>query len=127
MSDLINRRKAIEALKELRKEYRIPLHNGDESTHFVIHFHEAVMVGSEVIGAFDGIIQALECVPSAREWIPITERMPEEDCTILLSAYDGNIRTGFYHNRMWVMDGVRPPFRDPIAWMPLPEPYEVKE
>lgn len=61
------------------------------------------------------------------KWIPITERLPEEDCSILLSAYDGNIRTGFYHNRMWVMDGVRPPFRDPIAWMPLPEPYRDKD
>ena len=133
MNDLINRRKAIEALKELRKEYRIPLHNGDESTHFVIHFHEAMMVGSEVIGAFDGIIQALECVPPAREWIPIPEKRPEkEGWYLVFYPYDQQYEVARWHFEVahdyegffsveWASSD------DVIAWMPLPEPYEVKE
>ena len=56
--------KAIEAIKELRMEYRIP---HTDSNGERIHFYEMVLIGSEVKGVFDGIIQALESIAEVGE------------------------------------------------------------
>lgn len=51
--------RAIEAIEELRAEYRIP---HTDSNGERIHLYEMVLIGSEVKGAFDGIIQALKSI-----------------------------------------------------------------
>lgn len=54
------------------------------------------------------------------KWIPCSERLPDWDEHIddmVLVAYgNGSIRFNTYMNGAWVQG-------NPIAWMPLPEPY----
>lgn len=63
-------------------------------------------------------------------WIPVSERLPKElDGTVLIMV-NGEVRTGQYSefNNTWYkgdMCGVGG--NDPIAWMPLPKPYEKQE
>ena len=62
-------------------------------------------------------------------WIPCTEKLPcEKYGKVLISMPNGEVRTGQYSeygNGQWFkgdMCGVGGD--DPIAWMPLPEPYK---
>ena len=69
------------------------------------------------------------------EWIPVGERLPEDDNFVLITVqlggttylpivhrklayYDCNVGWLFSYSRQ-VQDKV-------LAWMPLPEPYEVE-
>lgn len=64
--------KAIEAIEELRMEYRIP---HTDSNGERIHFYERVLIGSEVKGVFDGIIQAIKCIAEEQKEDTGMERM----------------------------------------------------
>ena len=70
----------------------------------------------------------LRKAPTVSEWIPVSERLPEEGLTVLTFDTNGDIEFGAYEDGKWEWlaescsgywtrnDGV-------IAWMPLPEPY----
>lgn len=70
--------------------------------------------------------ELLPVIPKQR-WIPVSERLPKElDGTVLITV-NGEVKTGQYSefNNTWYkgdMGGVGGD--DPIAWMPLPAPYE---
>ena len=85
--------------------------------------------------------EALSKVPTAHhvnEWIPCSERLPEEPFGCLVTVWDTdpvtmdefeNILPYFvgWDGEQWNDgDGLQCPF-EVIAWMPLPDPYEVKE
>lgn len=59
----------------------------------------------------------------ATNWIPVSERLPEDDTTVLVSCKTSIgttfVRTGYYINGSWHLNcnGV-------TAWRPLPEPYK---
>ena len=64
------------------------------------------------------------------QWIPCSERLPEESGTYICTCNDGaNIRVSFfkYQKRMkcWDMTGARA-YWQVLAWMPLPEPYKAE-
>ena len=83
---------------------------------------------SATIGAFADRIKAL---PSAQQWIPCSERLPEdveigEEYPTVIFCTDKATYAGFYEHYLdgkwwtegdYTVDGV-------IAWMPLPEPYK---
>jgi hypothetical protein len=57
----------------------------------------------------------------ASEWIPVSERLPEYDRTVLLT--DGSdVTVAEYEQDGWSAWYVSMNWRGPIAWMPLPEP-----
>ena len=63
-------------------------------------------------------------------WIPVTERLPKESDGVVLITVSGKVTTGQYSefSKRWYkgdMCGVGG--NDPIAWMPLPKPYERSE
>ena len=75
------------------------------------------------------------------QWIPVTERLPEEKQDVLL-AFKHNMVVGFWEDILdngepaWYansgdgwMTGTESVDSDgiPIAWMPLPEPYKGEE
>ena len=59
------------------------------------------------------------------EWIPVTERLPENDEIVLVSCRTqkgvNNVNRAYYSNGSWhgsgSMSGVK-------AWQPLPDPYD---
>ena len=84
-------------------------------------------------------------LPSAQRWIPVTERLPEEDREVLISyRYKkgegdtshiniGITTYGTMYTGLTKIKDCRPPFEyfhlnyEVIAWMPLPEPYKEGE
>jgi len=73
--------------------------------------------------AVDMAVNALE----KTQWVPVSERLPEEDGEYLVCGEGKVWICGFltlYYVRGWDNDVRNPRV---IAWMPLPEPYERGE
>ena len=131
MADLISREDAIRAMLRLECE-------------------DIEAYGAKIPEGFDAepAVEALKALPSAQQWIPVTERLPEEDVEVLISyrykegegdtshtdvdittygqMYFGGNKVG--NHKHW-----RPPFEyfasnyEVVAWMPLPEPYREED
>lgn len=69
------------------------------------------------------------CGMTQTEWIPCSERLPDDDRTKVVTLANGNAEAGYYSNGDWWCIGDTISLENPtvIAWMPLPKPYEVKE
>ena len=54
-------------------------------------------------------------------WIPITDRLPDETGAYLVSCVNGNVKVGHFStfDNKW-SDAKA------TAWMPLPKPFEAK-
>lgn len=119
MSDLIRRQDAISALKALE---------------------ESAPTTQHVSAIFDceDTIRALPSAEPERKWIPVTEALPEEETTVLVSAhYDGDkyyrykpndyVTTAEYIEGRWCFSDeefiMQLHKHHVIAWMPLPEVY----
>lgn len=73
-----------------------------------------------------GYFEGKEAAEAKRRWIPVTERLPEENGTYIVSAFDGHDgRTSFakWQNRFktWYLTGARSYWKV-THWMPLPDP-----
>ena len=102
MDDLISRQAAIDG------KICIQLSNGVE-----IYSDEAVPV------------DYLKALPSAQQWIPCSERLPEDDRKVLICRKNGSVGEGRYYSIIgewsrWDINDLK----DVVAWMPLPEPYK---
>ena len=85
----------------------------------------------------------ISCIPSAQQWIPCSERLPEEGERVLATHMGGvnpnnQVIEHIYQlgkfTCVWDMDmNVDSPtfgqryMGEVIAWMPLPEPYREEE
>ena len=63
---------------------------------------------------------------TVQEWIPVTERLPEESGMYIITANDGHAqRVSFVQwqkkNRIWNLTGARSYWRV-THWMPMPQP-----
>ena len=94
---------------------------------------EPVFTGKQV----QALLQDLPTVTPKQRWIPVSERLPEEDTNVL--CWYEYFRYGNY-NKMYQTYGVGTYFgrnvwagditgerARVIAWMPLPKPYEPQE
>lgn len=58
--------------------------------------------------------------PQEPRWIPISEKLPEEDVEYLVT-----VKQGYVMPALWV--GNAENWKEVTAWMPLPKPYEPQE
>ena len=87
----------------------------------------------------DKIIEIIEAQPKAYEWIPCSERLPEDNekaeyyDSVIVTLENGRVVDGCYRNHdkeWWVNAEDGEPYSinatgHVIAWMPLPEPYNA--
>ena len=70
--------------------------------------------------------------PQEPKWIPVSERLPEDEQEILFSTKTGRVHSGKYHDddsaNQWYShrDKCRAWNNVVSAWMPLPEPYKAE-
>ena len=59
-------------------------------------------------------------------WIPCSERCPEQSGWYLVSLKNGNVQKAWYRVAPINQGGSywRSPIKRPLAWMPLPKPWE---
>lgn len=70
----------------------------------------------------------LKDVPSAQQWIPCSERLPEIGQTVITSSDLGRVREATYKGfDAWTIHGVVHWTDEILSWMPLPEPYKEDE
>lgn len=67
---------------------------------------------------------ALRDLPSAQQWIPCSERLPD-DGTYLCWEWQGFCYVDSFKNGNW--ETAEKCYTKCIAWMPLPEPYKEGE
>ena len=84
------------------------------------------------------MLQLIDKQPRVEEWIPCSERLPEEKEPVLVQweKYDRHLNiTITYLDVMWLDDAEEEVFETingmpngkVVAWQPLPEPWEGKE
>ena len=83
-------------------------------------------------GYYDGL--------NAHKWIPVSERLPENDDDVLVCFAQGDMAVAFYHidttryptqfedmnETGWFDEEDDALYSEPIAWMPLPKPYKAE-
>ena len=76
----------------------------------------------------DAVFEIVENMPSAQpesQWIPVAERLPEENGTYLACYEDVTVLLDWFNGK-WFFYRTNPAREETetiIAWMPLPEPY----
>lgn len=85
--------------------------------------------GREYGISFSGVERILKSLPSAQQWIPVTERLPEIMATVLITNGGNSIEFGRLNNDdgwEWLFEAGYDYWAKcpaPEAWMPLPEPW----
>lgn len=118
--------KISEALEILKRQAACERDEGCEEYADCRHCPNNVS-DDDFIQALDTAISALE--KSEQQWVPVSEKLPEEDVDVLATDDAGGIKTvdrdacGKYEDtgeRFWYCS------QNVTAWMPLPEPYGGK-
>lgn len=79
------------------------------------------------------IIDIIESLPPAQQWIPVEERLPEPGKRVIVTYERTYSDTG--RTRRLVVDMIYSartgwndtPYIKTVAWMPLPDPYKGEE
>ena len=82
-------------------------------------------------GVLDQVEEDYSKLKAKTEWIPVSERLPEASKQVLIqdNSFCGGelIAVASYDNKFgwrWRDDMSTASKPDPVAWMPLPEPYK---
>ena len=117
MDDLISRQAAIDALNEQIKYCDKAIGSFDIS----MEDEYAVKVERASLMAYAEKLEELPSVQPEPQWIPCSERMPDNDESVLISNSHG-VTKAWWNGRFWTSIAVKK-YKTVAAWMPLPEPY----
>lgn len=102
---------------EILNTYDVNFHNEDGKK----------IRADKICAAFDMAVKALE---REQRWIPVSERLPKKFESVLVCFKSQGGMTQIVSERLTNMDGSNRWSAlggiEPIAWMPLPEPYKVE-
>ena len=101
--DTISRQAVIDALEKVADLY---------------YYNEA---WNYAIGRAEMEIEKLSSVQQEPPWIPCSERLPDNDESVLISNSHG-VTKAWWNGRFWSSIAVKK-YKTVTAWMPLPEPY----
>ena len=84
--------------------------------------------------SYEDFKEWIDSQPKVGEWIPVSERLPEDDGLVLVTVNDKHNNLTFENALMtgwyccvegWILEGYLD-WVDPnvTAWIPLPEPYK---
>lgn len=102
--------------------------DGDELIEKIYPF---VSFGSVDYSELKMIVKSMPTIQPLPHWIPVTERLPEDDTVVLVCGKSGGIYTAIHNNsktwvRGWWKMNSKNHHCNPTAWMPLPEAYQPK-
>lgn len=79
-------------------------------------------------GVVDSIENEIDSAPTIGRWIPVTERLPEEEGWYLVTRMWANEKTPKIVTEWWFADTKNwATMGKVLAWMELPKPYEGSE
>lgn len=115
LNECVNRDKAIVQLNHLKSDW-------DDDWNVAI------------CKCIDTIKKLPSVTPQQNKWIPVSERLPEDNTLVLVTVKVGNrepkVRSGYYYmdGHFHIDNGDSWEARDKelIAWMPLPQPYKTE-
>ena len=133
MEDLIKREDAIKYCKLKADHYRKRLARIEAQGDAISYDPTEQINGfKDEIAIYESFVKELEDIPSAepkQEWIPCSERLPEEGIRVITFDTDGDINIMYFDGHdtednycIW-KDDLYIEWCDIIAWMPLPKPY----
>ena len=75
--------------------------------------------------AFCNLVKRQPSIDAVPQWIPCNEMLPDGrlNKSYLVQDKDGRLAVGTYKNWGWMFGHY---MNDPVAWMPLPKPYEAE-
>ena len=118
MTDYIDRQAAIDAVNDV----------------FVNHLPTLLPRYEDMPLKCASAIMRLPSVQPKQQWIPVMKALPDYGKTVLITNDKGHVRSGRFRgvefwkddgNAYWTFKGNT--VEHVLAWMPLPEPYEVEE
>ena len=69
------------------------------------------------------MIGAVRSVPSAQQWIPCSDRLPEDGMKIIVQYGDGSLGV-IERVRLKIWNLINSPYAKVVAWMPAPQPWK---
>ena len=81
-----------------------------------------------ILNEYNGLNVLVATEQENHRWIPVAERLPEVRERVLVTGQYGDVHTAYWDAEGWhlAINGLLYACR-PLAWMPLPEPYNPEE
>lgn len=65
--------------------------------------------------------------PSVNQWIPCSERLPEDGDYVIVTVWEGCVMIAWRYRNEWETESFSLDDGEVNAWMPLPEPWKGEE